>query len=547
MTALLALTSGLMAWLFIGQVRKNRRLKKTIRALSARLARQNELLARLAKAEEAPAADEARRPAPVRRRLIPAGAWPTIAALLILSLATGFLIWFGLTLGRFSPGLRLGVILLAGLTSLTLGLLTWDKRPNLGLALEGWGLGLMGLSLAGAAWFPGLLSPGQARAALSVLGLFSALLALKQNSPCLTVLVPAAFLGLWSIPDQDWSGPPLIAAGFFYLALSLATGRSTLPARRLTPVLALVLWLAGSLASVMGLAEALAEPSYILHWLLAVWSLFSLSLWLAGRLSPDLLISRRPGSPPLLVLAQALPIIPALALGLLWTLADFPGKPGGLDPAAWALWVLAQGLGLTQAWQRAPVAAWSNAFLLTLALALSQAVAALLQTGPAFGRDMGRLAALLAALALCARPPRLALFQELSLCRVAGQILSCLVLWQGLILALDPADRPGFFGFLPVLNLTNLAQAAAFWLPAAFLRRLTAPDRPPALSLLEGSLFFIWLNVALARTVHHLAGVPYQFGALFGSAVFWLVCGGVWGGTGFFFLARFKSNRYIFK
>jgi hypothetical protein len=145
---------------------------------------------------------------------------------------------------------------------------------------------------------------------------------------------------------------------------------------------------------------------------------------------------------------------------------------------------------------------------------------------------MGRLTVLLAALALCVRPPRLSLFQELDLCRVQGLILSGLALWQGLSLALDPADRPGFFGFLPLLNLTNLAQAAAFWLPAAFLRRLTAPDRSPALNLLGGLLFFLWLNAVLARTVHHLAGVPYQFGGLWGSTIFWLACVGVWSGLG---------------
>jgi hypothetical protein len=199
--------------------------------------------------------------------------------------------------------------------------------------------------------------------------------------------------------------------------------------------------------------------------------------------------------------------------------------------------------GPAPARQFTPAAAWGNAFLLALALTLSQAAYSLVP-GPAFGRDMGRLAVLLAALALCARPPRLALFQELSLCRLAGLILSGLVLWQGLVLALDPADRPGFFGFLPVLNLPNLAQAAAFWLPAAFFRRLTAPDRPPALSLLEGLLFFIWLNVVLARTIHHLAGVPYQFGALFGSTLFWLVCAGVWGGLGLWVWGRRpQANR----
>ena len=677
MTALWVIC-GLMAGLFIFQARENRRLKRLIHSLStrldrqstrldrqsARLDRQSEALALLEtrvardvppeEAEPEPAgpapvetgAPETPQPAPpvppplaepLRARLIPS--WPTLAALLVLGLAAGFLVWFSLTLDRFPPALRLGAVLLAGLTSLTLGLLTWGKRPGPGLALESWGLGLMGLSLAGTVWFTGLLSPASARAALSALGAFAAILALKQNSARLSLLVPPAFLGLWATLGPDWSDLARTAAGAgsFYLALSLATGRSSLSARRTIPALALaffnlalagrlfaappgnlspwtglslvwslegaalfflgrprfgalglglallaapfipdrfagapvsqfllasavlggaffqaaartaktkpflvalglVSWLVGSLASVRGLAEAQAEPFFILNWLLIVWSVFSLGLWLAGRLAPGLLISRRPGSPSLLVLAHILPLIPALplALGFVWSFLglELNGMSGGMDPAAWAIWSLAQGLGLAQARRLTPVAAWSNTFLLILTLALSQAAAALVKTSPAFIQDMGRLAVLLVVLALCARPPRLALFQELHLCRAAGQVLSCLALWRGLALILDPADRPGFFGFLPLLNLTNLAQAAAFWLPVVFLRRLSAPDRPPALNFFQGLLLFIWLNVALARTVHHLAGVPYQFGALFGSTIFWAVCAGVWSGLG---------------
>jgi hypothetical protein len=245
-----------------------------------------------------------------------------------------------------------------------------------------------------------------------------------------------------------------------------------------------------------------------------------------------------------LVLAQVLPLAPALILALSFLQpflgVEFTGGgPGELDPSAWLLWSLAQGLGLAQARRLTGLgpaglttAAWRNAVIFTLALTLSQAAANLVQTGPAFGQDMMRLAAVLGVLALCARPPRLVIFQELSLCRAAGLALAGLALWQALTLTLDPADRPGFFGFLPVLNLTDLAQAAAFWCPAAFLRRLTAPGRPPALDLLRRLLFFLWLNVVIARAVHHLTGLPYQFEAIFGSANFWFVLAVVWGGVG---------------
>ena len=688
MTTLLVFICCLMVGLFITLVSENRQLRRLVLNLSSRLDRQNVLLTRMAAspvreapalaaesadplkaapasgpdspepAEDIPTIPGRRRPPNLipppkpgrfRRLISPAGLWPTLAALLVFGLATGFLIWFSLTLGSFSAALRLGVAFLAGLVSLTLGLLIWEKRPNLGLALEGYGLGLVGLTMAAAGGYftNDFLTMGQVRVALTVLGLFAAVLAMRQNSPILTVLTPVAFSGLWAVMNPEWVHLTLTAAGagFFYLALSLTFRRSSLPVRRLTMSLALIFfnmtlarliffgapsgslsswtnlsllwtleglilfrldrrcfgalglllaalaasqipdrfsgaplsqfflavsalggallysavrpgrprtktvlvvfglasWLAGSLASVWGLVGAQVGTSFILNWLLVVWSLFSLGLWLAGRNDPELLTSGPSDSPSFLVLAQALPLFPALTLVLGFFLptleVDFT-EPGELNPAAWALWSLSQGLGLAQAKRFSLVSAWSNAFILALTLALSQAAPALFQRSPVFGQDMARLAAILGVLFLCSRPPRVAIFQELNLCRTAGLILSCLSLWQGLTLTLDPADRPGFFGFLPVLNLTNLAQAAALWLPVAFLRRLTAPDRPPALNLLQSILFFLWLNVVLARAVYHLAGVPYQLGALSNSAIFWGVCAGVWGGLALWFAGR---------
>ena len=709
MTALLVLICCLLLGLFITQTRENRKLKRTVLNLSARLSRLTEAPAGQATAGQAPAIQApisqaptyqapaspapaspaparqapaaalkaeakplpapsgsgpafASRPAPsrqpapslpprpepgpIRRWLGPGGLWPALTALLVFVLAAGFLAWFSLSLGRFSPALRLGIALLAGLTCLSSGLLTWEKRPNLGLALEGCGLGLIGLTLADAASFPGLLVLGPARAALTGLGLLAAILALKQNSPRLTLLIPPAFFGLWYALSPDWTGLALAGAGagFFYLALAL--GRSALPTRLLIPSLALAsfnlalagllfglplesfspwaglglvwtleslilfrlgrrrlaalglwlaaltipliigrvygspssqfflaasalgaalfyaaarpgrpetktalvilglgAWLAACLSTVWGLVTAYAESDFILNWLLAAGSVFGLGLWLAGRAAPELLVPRRPGSTPLLLLAQFLPLIPALLLALdcLWPLlgVNISLQPDELNPAAWAIWIPAQVLGLSQARRLTPLAtAWSNAFILSLALVLSQAAAALVQNGPDFGRDMARLTVLLGALALCARPPRPAFFQDLSLCRIAGLALGGLALWQGLALTLDPADRPGFFGFLPVLNLTNLAQAAALWLPMAFLRRLTAPNRPPALDCLQAILFFLWLNVALARAVYNLTGVPYQIWPLLSSPVFLIVCAVVWGGVGLWFASR---------
>jgi len=691
MTVLLALIGCLLVGLLINQVSQYHRLKRQIQNLSARLDRQNEFLARLTAAAERsrklrpalvvqsgnpevqppesgpseaeqpaarpPSVPLASRPEPAPGRagswFGPEQPWPTLTALLVLIAGTGFLVWFSLSLGRFSPALRLGAVILAGLTSLTLGLLIRGKYPRPGLAAEGCGLWVIGLALA-AARFYGFLALGPARAALIGLGLFGTVLALKQNSPRLTTLILPAFFGLWATLTPDWAAltPAAAGAGLFYLALAI--GLPNFPSRRPLPYLALAslnlalvsrlleappeplstwaalswawtlegvillalgrrrlgllalavaaaaaglipdrfsevlvsqfflavaalggaliyaatrpfrpipqaalfslglgIWLAGSLVTVWGAATAFAEPSAILNWLLAAWSLLSFGLWLAGRAAPDLLCSSNPGSPSLLVLAQMVPLVPALALalGFLWPLlrTDFNGSAAELNPAAWALWALAQSLGLAQARPFVAVSAWSNVFLLVLALVLGQAAAVLAQAGPPFGQDLARLAALFGVLVLLARPPRLAFFQEPGLCRIAGLALGGLVLWRGLILALDPADRPGFLGFLPVFNLTDLAQAATFWLPVAFLRRLAFPARYPALDFLQGALFFFWLNLVLARAIHHLTGVPYQPEALFASQPFRLACIGVWSalGLGFWLAGRRRRGRTL--
>jgi uncharacterized membrane protein len=276
---------------------------------------------------------------------------------------------------------------------------------------------------------------------------------------------------------------------------------------------------------------AYAEPDFILNWLLVTWSFLGLGLRLTLKAAPALLTQERPGL-PVLVLIQATALCPALILALGYLGAFLrpgaAGPAGGLNLPAWLLMAAAQALGLAQARKYGPVTAWSNAWLLTLALGLGQLASALIHQagGAAFLKDLGRLAALLAVLALLTRPPRrLSILSEPGLFRAAGVALSALVMGRFLSLTLDPADRPGFFGFLPILNLTDLAQAAAFILPGLFLRR-RAPElaRGPAADFLWPALFFIWFNVALARSVHHLGGVPYQFEALLRSDL----CQAVW-------------------
>ncbi len=102
-----------------------------------------------------------------------------------------------------------------------------------------------------------------------------------------------------------------------------------------------------------------------------------------------------------------------------------------------------------------------------------------------------------------------------------------------LTLAGDPYPLP----FVPLLNPLDLAELFVilvllrFWLHLRSARlRIYQHVKEPAVFAALGGLAFIWLNAALLRSLHHWAGVPFQFEAMIRStlvetsiSIFWTV------------------------
>ena len=92
------------------------------------------------------------------------------------------------------------------------------------------------------------------------------------------------------------------------------------------------------------------------------------------------------------------------------------------------------------------------------------------------------------------------------------------------------------FPYVPLLNALDLAQVlvllvlARYWLYLRTLGDLPESDVNAAAAGSVGFLGFVWLNAALCRTLHHWAGVPFDFDALMQStlvqtavSIFWSV------------------------
>ncbi len=71
--------------------------------------------------------------------------------------------------------------------------------------------------------------------------------------------------------------------------------------------------------------------------------------------------------------------------------------------------------------------------------------------------------------------------------------------------------------YLPLLNPLDLAQLALFAAAYFAIRDLDAPKAAPVLWMLMAGAAFLWMNGVLLRTMHHWAGVPFEFSALLNS------------------------------
>jgi uncharacterized membrane protein len=81
----------------------------------------------------------------------------------------------------------------------------------------------------------------------------------------------------------------------------------------------------------------------------------------------------------------------------------------------------------------------------------------------------------------------------------------------------NPSDSAPWL-YLPLANPVDLAQIAALFALYVWWRaaEATAANRTGGLLLLA-ALGFGWLNCIVLRSIHHWAGVPYDFGNLFDS------------------------------
>jgi uncharacterized membrane protein len=109
---------------------------------------------------------------------------------------------------------------------------------------------------------------------------------------------------------------------------------------------------------------------------------------------------------------------------------------------------------------------------------------------------------------------------------VAGCGLAIFLFLWSLITNLTAMGDSAPLPYLPLLNPLDIAQALAFLAIIAWLVRLPSlaiqifegRDRRLAFVPLAGALF-IWLNAILLRTLHHWAGVPFDFDAMTSSTL----------------------------
>jgi uncharacterized membrane protein len=102
----------------------------------------------------------------------------------------------------------------------------------------------------------------------------------------------------------------------------------------------------------------------------------------------------------------------------------------------------------------------------------------------------------------------------------AGPIALVVLAWVVGVNFAAPGDA-GPFPYVPLLNALDLVQAGAFaalaaWLLALDRHRLAGSDGlvRNRIAWLGGVAVFVWLSAMLARTLHHWAGVPFDFAAM---------------------------------
>jgi uncharacterized membrane protein len=73
--------------------------------------------------------------------------------------------------------------------------------------------------------------------------------------------------------------------------------------------------------------------------------------------------------------------------------------------------------------------------------------------------------------------------------------------------------------YLPLGNAVDLAQIAALFALYAWFGKAESPAANRTGAMLLSALGFVWINCIVLRSIHHWAGVPYDFGNLFDSVL----------------------------
>ena len=127
-----------------------------------------------------------------------------------------------------------------------------------------------------------------------------------------------------------------------------------------------------------------------------------------------------------------------------------------------------------------------------------------------------------------------------------------LAIW--IVAACFNAANPSPLNYWPILNPQDIVQLFAIGVIIIWLRRIEDNTIPPPLGLNVAAGFgtiamiaFIWLTALVAHTVHYYAGVKYEAGPMFESAIFQTGISVVWTLTAFSIMgiASYLGKRYL--
>ncbi|WP_157068185.1 DUF2339 domain-containing protein, partial [Desulfosarcina cetonica] len=109
-----------------------------------------------------------------------------------------------------------------------------------------------------------------------------------------------------------------------------------------------------------------------------------------------------------------------------------------------------------------------------------------------------------------------------------------LVVWSLQTLFLDGNPRP--LPYLPIINPLDLAQIFVFLVMVHWVRVVRMEALPPAIDFPPTLMWgvpaaggLLWITVVVARTIHHLAAVPYDRHFMIRSELFQAAVAVLWG------------------